>query len=139
MSTQELIAEAMRRRHDESCPGLIERLVDALEASEASRNFHRDRGITLLDAKWLDPQCHKGCQSLVLKQALEAAQRDSERLNWLERQSCLGFIVGAGHQGYGEFDHYLGGSFSPTVRAGIDVAMQAQQPAKAESKAEGLP
>jgi len=36
-------------------------------------NFHRDMGITLLDAKWLDPECHKGCQSLVLKQRAERA------------------------------------------------------------------
>ena len=47
-------------------------------------NFHRDLGITLLDAKWLDPKwldpkCHKGCQSLFFKQErdeLRAALKD---------------------------------------------------------------
>jgi hypothetical protein len=34
---------------------------------------HRDLGITLLDAKYLDPACHKGCQGLVHK-------REAERL-----------------------------------------------------------
>ncbi len=31
---------------------------------KAATSFHEDRGITLLQEKWLDPACHKGCQSL---------------------------------------------------------------------------
>lgn len=40
----------------------------------AGANFYRERGITLLEAKWLDPRCHKGCQSLVL----EATKRPTD-------------------------------------------------------------
>ena len=31
--------------------------------------------ITLLDAKWLDPECHAGCQSLVIKNKCEALEK----------------------------------------------------------------
>lgn len=48
-------------------------LEHQLAAEKARANHHRDLGITLLDAKWLDPECHKGCQSLVLKAKLDAA------------------------------------------------------------------
>lgn len=43
-----------------------------VERLKESANFHRRLGITLLDAKWLDPECHKGCQSLLFKNALTA-------------------------------------------------------------------
>lgn len=35
-------------------------------------DYHRSMGITLMDAKWLDPECHAGCNSLVLKHRIEA-------------------------------------------------------------------
>lgn len=41
-------------------------------------DFRAKVGITLLDAKWLDPACHSGCQSLViqskLREVVEAAK-----------------------------------------------------------------
>jgi len=43
----------------------------------SSDNFYQDLCITLLDAKWLDPECRKGCQSLVLKGKLDAARSAS--------------------------------------------------------------
>lgn len=57
-------------------------LTEALEEAQTmiaglkqSANFHRDMGITLLDAKWLDPRCHEGCQSLVLKDEIQALRK----------------------------------------------------------------
>ena len=54
--------------------------------------FHKQMGITLLDAKWLDPECHTGCQSLVLKHhierlesALVAARKQLLERNGLDR------------------------------------------------------
>jgi len=35
-------------------------------------------GITLLDAKWLDPECHQRCQSLVLKNKIESLQKERD-------------------------------------------------------------
>lgn len=43
-----------------------------LDTEKTRANFHRERGITLLDAKWLDPICHQGCHSLVLKSERDA-------------------------------------------------------------------
>lgn len=62
----------------------IERLKEDLaavtlerDALAQTRNFHRDRGITLLDAKYLDPACHKGCQSLVWQEKLSTSIDES--------------------------------------------------------------
>ena len=33
--------------------------------------FLKDAGVTLLMAKWLDPACHKGCSSLILKDEIK--------------------------------------------------------------------
>lgn len=80
----------------------------------------RDSGIKTLDAKWLDPECHDGCQSLVLKNQistltaeLEALRRDimkhfrdmaelresaktnekdKERLDWLAEKASVTFV-----------------------------------------------
>lgn len=41
---------------------------------EKAQRFMRETGPTLLDAKWLDPQCWHGCQSLTFKHKLEAAE-----------------------------------------------------------------
>lgn len=56
--------------------------------------FHRKMGITLLDAKWLDPECHSGCQSLVMKHRIErleaaliAARKQLLERNGLDRDS----------------------------------------------------
>lgn len=32
--------------------------------------------ITILDAKWLDPECHQGCQSLIHKHRIEQLERE---------------------------------------------------------------
>jgi septal ring factor EnvC (AmiA/AmiB activator) len=67
---QQLAAERARLRD----------LETQLKASEDSRNFHRDRGITLLDAKYLDPRCHQGCQSLVWQRRLDVERLRIDRL-----------------------------------------------------------
>lgn len=45
-----------------------------------SANHHRDLGITLLDAKYLDPACHKGCQSLVHQRERDALADHNAKL-----------------------------------------------------------
>lgn len=50
----------------------IEELETERDGYKHSANFRRDRGITLLDAKYLDPACHKGCQSLVWQEQVLA-------------------------------------------------------------------
>ncbi len=45
------------------------------EALKAQVSFHKNLGITLLDAKYLDPACHKGCQSLKHHNDLNASQQ----------------------------------------------------------------
>jgi len=100
-----------------------------VERWKNSANFHRDRGITLLDAKWLDPECHKGCKSLVLKDRAERAEAElaaeRARLDWL---SARGFE----HRHHETGDH-LGyewtiSSYSEfenvTLRDVIDAAMK---------------
>jgi len=52
----------------------LARLRAEVERLKASANHHRDLGITLLDAKWLDPECHTGCQSLIWKARAERAE-----------------------------------------------------------------
>jgi len=52
----------------------IESLRKRVADLESSKNFLRNLGITILDAKYLDPACHKGCQSLVHKARAERLQ-----------------------------------------------------------------
>lgn len=40
--------------------------------------FLRGMGITLLDKKWLDPECHEGCKSLILKRELAEAKAKAD-------------------------------------------------------------
>jgi len=66
-----------------------------LLAAEQSANFHRERGITLLDAKWLDPECHEGCQSLVFKNEIADLRAQlAESRDALEGCSRLLRLVG---------------------------------------------
>jgi hypothetical protein len=46
----------------------------------ASCDHRQKMGITLLDAMWLDPACHKGCQSLGLKDRAAQLAEAMERL-----------------------------------------------------------
>jgi hypothetical protein len=46
-------------------------LEDELHKDCSHCKFLKDVGITLLDAKWLDPACHKGCSSLILKDEIK--------------------------------------------------------------------
>jgi hypothetical protein len=92
-----------------------------VERWKAAANHHRDLGITLLDAKWLDPECHKGCQSLVLKQRAERAEANMARLqNWIVE------IGNTAHIAYGYSNdtrctaHIL--SIMERARAAIDAA-----------------
>ena len=50
--------------------------------------FHDKLGITLLDAKYLDPSCHKGCQSLKHRNDLDASQQTVAVL-----RAVLGIVV----------------------------------------------
>lgn len=52
----------------------IKELEAELARLKTSANFHRDLGIATMDAKWLDPECHKGCQSLVYKHLITALE-----------------------------------------------------------------
>jgi hypothetical protein len=51
-----------------------------LKSATSHTDFLKRMGITLLDAKWLDPACHEGCQSLVIKAELTAALAREKRL-----------------------------------------------------------
>ena len=50
------------------------------DALKQSSEFHDKLGITLLDAKYLDPACHKGCQSIKHRNDLAATQQTVARL-----------------------------------------------------------
>ena len=50
--------------------------------------FHDKLEITLLDAKYLDPSCHKGCQSLKHRNDLDASQQTVAVL-----RAVLGIVV----------------------------------------------
>jgi len=52
-----------------------------------------------------------------LKEQLAAAQADTNRLDWLDKQT--GAID---HQGYGDYSHYFGEPFKTIARAAIDAA-----------------
>lgn len=45
-------------------------------AERTTSQHYRDLGITLLDAKYLDPACHKGCQSLVRQHRIADLERE---------------------------------------------------------------
>lgn len=47
--------------------GSMAQIIDRETGACRSCEHQRKMGITLLDAKWLDPSCHKGCQSLAMK------------------------------------------------------------------------
>ena len=51
-----------------------------IAAVKQSSEFHDKLGITLLDAEYLDPACHKGCQSIKHHNDLAAAQQTVARL-----------------------------------------------------------
>jgi hypothetical protein len=72
-SLQAMVISLTQSRDNWECAAKAnDAVVAQLKAS--ARTHHRDLGITLLDAKWLDPECYKGCQSLVLKQRAERAE-----------------------------------------------------------------
>lgn len=60
-----------------------------LELSEARAELSRIKEhharFPVLDAKWLDPECHQGCQSLVFKNDLTAA---NQRIAEMEKESA---------------------------------------------------
>lgn len=61
--------------HNASTATLRARAEEAealLAGYRISEEFRKRLGINTLDAKWLDPRCHKGCQSLVLENETKA-------------------------------------------------------------------
>ena len=79
--------------HQGDCPKKYHGMKDArpctcgLDEARAERDalkqaheFHDKLGITLLDAKYLDPACHKGCQSIKHRNEIAAAQQTVARL-----------------------------------------------------------
>ncbi len=69
---------AYELRFSHWCP--LPTLEDDAETCR-SCEYQAKMGITLLDAKWLDPACHKGCRSLSFTAELQAvkAERDALR------------------------------------------------------------
>lgn len=51
--------------------GRIKKAEAERDGWKAKAEHHRDLGITLLDAKYLDPNCWKGCKSLVHQRHIE--------------------------------------------------------------------
>lgn len=45
-------------------------------------------GHGVLEAKWLDPECHNGCQSLVIKQKLLSSQLREQRMREVLQELC---------------------------------------------------
>lgn len=68
------------------CSMTIKALSAEVEALKASKNFHRDMGITTLDAKWLDPECHRGCKSLIWKKERDLAIEETHRWSEAEKK-----------------------------------------------------
>jgi len=67
------------RFHDEECQDCGGTGFEKARAKPAmSPTFHERMGITLLDAKWLDPECWTGCQSLKWKNEAAKAQRERD-------------------------------------------------------------
>ena len=75
-------------KHSSSCDSpsgnAVKKERDKLKEDE----FHDKLEITLLDAKYLDPSCHKGCQSLKHRNDLDASQQTVAVL-----RAVLGIVV----------------------------------------------
>jgi len=80
--------------------------LEAYDAMIADRDRWKERakrleilspsGITLLDAKWLDPACHAGCQSLVIPRKLLESFREHMVAAVQIGEICEGYAQYAG-------------------------------------------
>lgn len=85
-------------------------------------------GPQTLNAKWLDPACWDGCQSLVFKAQGERVSKDTARLDWLEEHQDVDFVVShpVDHDDRGWVlfhDQASKEVQGKTLRAAIDAAM----------------